>query len=121
MAYEPKLTAGPSLQRTEGTKISNWKITGISSSNPSGYVSYSVLRCSKTGKEFREDNGFGAEWVDEDIENGTGGEFKVVGTSPVGVKADLDTGIKAGVRARRIQFLKIRIESDKNELRKLEA
>lgn len=45
-----------------------WKIKNQRKELGSEYVSYSVIKCTKTGKEFTQVNGFGVDYVHKNAE-----------------------------------------------------
>lgn len=92
-----------------------WKVTGPVRSSFGDGFSYPVIKSSKGGKEFREQNGFRAEKVIQAWRES--GEPDVINT--VGLKADIDAGIQDANKKRRIQFLEERIARDTAELQKL--
>jgi hypothetical protein len=89
-----------------------WKITSIIEK------SYRVIRCSKTGKEFKDINGFQISFIDNAIDN-LNSNVKLITTSQIGLKANIDNGIQSGKNKRRINFLKHRISKDQLELKQL--
>ena len=78
-----------------------WKITGAPRGIGYGY-SYPVIRCTKTGKEFRATNGFSVSFVDSLPED------QII-KSDVGIKANIDAGIEITKRKNRINFLNRKI------------
>lgn len=90
---------------------SYWKIIGgVTKSGMLGET-YPVIKCSKTGKEFRELNRFGRSYVENRV---------IIGIF-LGEKADIDDGVESGIKKRRIQYLKKKIESFTKELKELEG
>ena len=109
-----ELEIGTVIFFIQGTKKGYWKIlsTRIDGFFRLAETYYNVIKCSKTGKEYRMTTGFRAEWIHECIEDL---RIKVITVSPIGIKAD----IEEGVRKRRIQHLEARIMNDTVELSKL--
>lgn len=103
MNYEPKRKVGDVFLYGK----SYWKITSL---NRNGY--YHVIKCSKNGKEYRDTNGFVYQFVDKLPES-------AFINSDVGVKADIDKGVKITQAKLRISFLEDRIRRDNNELAQL--
>jgi len=96
-----------------------WKVERIGQSFISQGDSYYVRRCTKTGKEFRDHNGFDAKWIDKALQNPNSNIKLVLKATIVGVKADLDNGILIGKMKRRVSFLQNRIALDTKELAEL--
>ena len=111
-----KYSNGTVLEIAKDGKVQYWKILGCYSKGNKTYESYQVIRCSKTGKEFRETNGFQTSWIDNAV---AVGDIKVMTNSAAGTKADIDDGIESGKKKRRISYLQARIESDTKELEML--
>ena len=114
------LENGTVLEMPKLEVIEYWKITGTHGGRSQDWTSYSVIRCSKTGKEFRfpDKNGFNVQWVYTGIKTGI---IRIVTQSDVGTKANIDQGIVDGVRKRRIEYLRKSIEEMQSELERLEA
>lgn len=103
MINDPKRKVGDVFQYGK----SYWKITSV---DRQGY--YPVIKCSKTGKEYRDTNGFAHQFVDKLDDSA------FVNTD-VGVKADIDKGVKITQTKLRIAFLEDRIHRDIIEAAKL--
>jgi len=94
-----------------------WKVTDEprkSWINRDGY-SYPVVRCSKTGKEYKDKNGFCTS-IDAKLNDPECNEYQYIGNFEPGKKANIDNGIKTGKIKRRISYLIGRITSDTKEL-----
>jgi hypothetical protein len=93
-----------------------WKITGAPRllTFCRDCYSYSVVRCTKNGKEFKETNSFDVNAVHEETD-----VFKIIGVFPVETKANIEHGNKVGAMKRRINYLKNRILRDTEEMKKL--
>lgn len=94
-----------------------WKITDVH--DAFGRLSYGVVRCSKTGKEYRDTNGFGVDALDAALDMPNNPKAGLVGVDDGREKADIEGGVEEGNRKRRIRFLRQRIEDDGEELRRL--
>jgi hypothetical protein len=90
-----------------------WKITGAPRGIGYGY-SYPVIRCTKTGKEFKATNGFSVSFIDSLPED-------QIFNCGVGVKADIDRSVEITKRKNRINFLTRKICAYERELKKLYA
>ena len=102
-----------------------WKINGPLRENywaGPGAKSYPVIRCTKTGKEFKNTNGFGSRWIDS-LPDGPGSEDAPHDEYIVGVFNDAERVSTAnkqrGIDKRRADYLHSRILHDAKELRKL--
>ena len=115
MSIETKIPVGTVLN-VQGDS-GYWKIMGEPIAYPDRVFIYPCKKCSKTGKEFRYTNGFNCSWIHKGLKDGT---VKIITSSNVGTKADIDSGIVDGKKKRRIQYLKARIENMQKELARLE-
>lgn len=102
-----------------------WKVTGppkgINPRYPHYRGSYPVIRSTKTGKEFKEINGFVVDYVEEVFEGtSTRGEMLKGPDYSKPEKVD-DSGIETGRDKRRIKFLENRIAKDTEELSMLKT
>jgi hypothetical protein len=98
-------------------KTKYWKITGNPRSSFSKeYYVYPVVRCTKTGKEFKETNGFDVNAVHENKDT-----FKIIGIVSIGTKANIDNGNKIGAMKRRIDYLNARILRDRDKIKSIEC
>lgn len=95
-----------------------WKITGIQKSLGKEET-YRVIKCTETGKEFKLINGFYILSVHDEIKKGEHGLFKVVGQIKCDAKVSTN-GKSAGIKKRRINWLKSAIISYQKELEQLE-
>ena len=101
-----------------------WKVTDIRQYKETS--SYQVVKCSKTGKEYKDRNGFSTT-IDKILLNepiaisrDNRVDFNIVKRNTVvGVKANLEPGLATGKIKRRRDYLVARIETDKRELQKL--
>lgn len=99
-----------------------WKVTRFYTSF-NNQTSYSVIRCTKNGKEFKDHNGFLTS-IDTLFHQSQfdGLPFTLIKrATPVGLKANIDQGISSGKRLRRIQYLENRIANDTKELNQLKG
>jgi hypothetical protein len=84
-----------------------------------GNCTYRVIRCSKTGKEFKDVNGFSTD-IDRFFTGKEDASFTIVKqATEVGTKADIDKGIESGKVKRRIQYLENKIDKYNKELERL--
>lgn len=113
--YEPKLKPGAIIVQNPNSILNGgtyWKVRYISHTGYMGQVpSYSCIRCSKTGKEFKDTNGFTCDWVDREITKSTQWKLQSEG-SDLGIKANIKEGNKIGAKKRRITYLRERIAAD---------
>ena len=113
-----KYPNGTVLKMLRNGKSEHWKITESRASIiAQDRFSYQCIRCSPTGKEFRDMNGFGEQWVSDEVSKGN---IRILMNSAVGVKANIDEGIESGVKKRRIEYLKQSIAAMTSELARLE-
>jgi hypothetical protein len=96
------------------TNYGYWKITGEPRRSGSYSASYPVIKCTKTGKEFKTTNGFNVTFVDSIPED------QII-KSDVGVKANITGGIEITKRKNRINFLTKKICAYERELKELYA
>jgi len=104
-----------------GNKRVYWKVTAIRQYNETS--SYSVIKCSKTGKEYKRMIGYSCD-IDKTLPNKPMTvsrdhqvDYNIVKrNTAVGVKADIDHGLKVGKLKRRLGYLQARMESDKAEV-----
>ena len=107
-----------------GNKRVYWKVTAIRQYNETS--SYSVIKCSKTGKEYKRNIGYSCD-IDKTLPNKPVTvnrdhqvDYNIVKRNTVvGVKANLEPGLATGKIKRRLDYLTARIETDKRELQKL--
>ena len=112
-----------------GNKTSHYKVVGFYEPGFSRTTwSYNVIKCTKTGKEFKARNGYSASidkalvvpafipTVDRQV------NYRIVKrATTIGEKANIENGLITGGIRRRLDYLKARIENDKKELGKLEV
>ena len=96
-------------------KKSYWLITDVYKTG--SYVS--VIKCSKTGKTYKEANGFPKYIIEKLIAGEKDNSFELIRVGGKAQKANIEDGIESGKRKRRIQFLEARIKSDTEELKSL--
>jgi len=116
---KPLLSVGDVFSRVEKNwnkiTIHYWKVTFIYNPESFPHNSYHVIRCSKTGKEFRDRNGFSISYIDKAIQN-PNSDIKLITKSEVGTKANIDNGVDTARMKRRVTFLQARIQKDTKEL-----
>lgn len=117
----PLLTVGSifgvKYESNNKSGINYWKVTSIRL-DPCNWPSYKVIRCTKTGKEFKDVNGFSCN-IDRYLEQPNADYAIVKLGGPVGTKVDFgpaDRGLKMGAMKRRVKFLQARIDCDTKEL-----
>ncbi|MFA6570163.1 MAG: hypothetical protein WCT77_02900 [Bacteroidota bacterium] len=76
---------------------------------------YSVQKCSKKGKLYKEKNGFSQTFIQDIFNTGIG----LVRVGGIPEHANLEDGIASSKRKRRISFLQARIKEDTKEIEKL--
>lgn len=87
-----------------------WKITGPKRLlSYAKYGSYPVIKCTSTGREFKQTNSFTASYI----------ETQAVLYDSVSNGKVLQDGIEAGRIKRRMSFLEARIADDNKELEQL--
>ena len=91
---------------------SYWKVTGPKRSGL-GCLSYPVIKCTKTGKEFKETNGMRDWFIEQLHSDGLTWKFSEV-TEKVST-----AGEASGIRKRRIMFLEDKIAAYTKELEEL--
>jgi hypothetical protein len=109
------LETGTVIQLARDGKNGYWKVVGEYSTFHDMQI-YNVIKCSKTGKSFRNETGFRKGYIHECIADG---RATVVATGTQGLKANLAAGIAEGKRKRRIGYLEARMACDAKELEKL--
>ncbi len=107
----------------ESKKGGYWKVLEIRPSMFNKFQStYYSIRCTKTGKEYKDTNGFYVDYVNAELTK-PDGMWTIVGAGPVkvGTKANIDKGNKIGAKKRRIAYLEASINSDVKEYNQLIA
>jgi hypothetical protein len=110
---QPKMSIGDVFKKEYSGEY--WKVTGYNFPNRFNELGgYQVIKCSKTGKEFKEINGFSLA-IDNYI-GIEGASYTIIQrATQVGIKADTN-GIETGKLKRRAQYLQRKIESYQKEL-----
>jgi hypothetical protein len=108
-----------SKQSMHGGPLTYWKVTSVDEKGWQHLWTYHVIRCTKTGKEFKDVNGFSTD-IDRYFRQEKGSEFNIVKrATEVGTKANIDKGIESGKVKRRIQYLENKIDRYSKELERL--
>jgi len=103
--------------------LTYWKVTSVDEKGWQHLWTYHVIRCvircTKTGKEFKDVNGFSTD-IDRFFTGKEDARFAIVKrATEVGTKADIDKGIESGKVKRRIQYLENKIDKYNKELERL--
>jgi len=120
----PKLSVGDIFsvlcnRWNQTTVLKYWKVTEIGKSFWDNGLTYQVILCSKTGKEFRNTTGFSTT-IDQKFGAPDSRYTIVKQGGTVGDKANIDQGILTGKTKRRLQYLRARVAKDTAEIQRIE-